>query len=562
MDKKPLKTVGDFEEEVSQLNEKIKKLESRLSMSNSAFLNIVGKSLDGIVILDKERMVVYTNYAAISLFDRNIADLLGEPLDLVLRANVSSEINIPHSDRSVSIAEVSMIETEWNNEPSYLVSFRDITERKKSEAVLTYMSQHDYLTDLPNRVYFEKKMSSAIRDAEENKEHMALLYLDLDNFKMVNDTLGHDIGDLLLKEVSHMLKASIRQKDTVARLGGDEFALILRSLRKPDYAATIAKSILEKLSDPLDLDGKKIFTNASIGIAVYPFGGKTATDLIKNADTAMYKAKNNGRSQYCFFSKELSELNKENLQIATGIRSALENNELSLNYQPIIDLKTSACFGFEALLRWNHPELGLVPPNKFLPAAEDLGLMKSIGDWVVKQALKDYYGLKQDNLFISINLSVDELDGAKVADTILKSIKSLKINPQNIIFELTETSVMSKPEDSIEKLQQLSKLGVQVAIDDYGTGYSSLSYIKRLPVSLLKVDKSFVDDITPDSNDTIIVKSTIQLAHGLGLKVIAEGVESKEQFEFLQKHGCDYIQGFYYAKPMNLKALTAFIKKG
>ena len=550
-----------LEKEIETLKLELDKLSLKLARSNSAFLNIVGKNLDGIVILDKNKTVLYANYSAIKLLERNIADLLGEPLDLAFDLNTATEITIQHSDGATLSYEVTVFQTEWNNELSFLASFRDITERKKSVA-LEYISEHDYLTDLPNRVGFEKKMQISIQKAKENEEHMALLYLDLDNFKVVNDTLGHEVGDLLLKKVAVVLRKSIRKIDTVARLGGDEFAIILSGLRRPDYARAIAQNILSRLSVTFDLNGKEIFTNASIGIAVYPLAGKDSVELTKNADAAMYFAKKNGRNQCRVFSEQLNEENEEKLKILNGLRNILHKGELFLCYQPIIDLHTSDYFGVEVLVRWNHPQLGLVSPDRFLPAAEESGMMVDIGHWILEKSLADYGKAGLAPMFLSINLSANELDAAAIAESILKAIQKQKINPKHIILELTETSVMRHPDLAIKKLKRLTDLGIQIAIDDYGTGYSSLSYLKRLPISILKIDKSFIEDIATESHGSIIVKSTIQLAHNLGLKVIAEGAETKEQVDFLKKYHCDYVQGFYFAKPMPIEKIKKPKLKG
>ncbi|OGT46468.1 MAG: hypothetical protein A3E83_00985 [Gammaproteobacteria bacterium RIFCSPHIGHO2_12_FULL_41_20] len=299
-----------LKKELITLRERIKRLDAQLAASNAAFLNVVGKSLEAILVIDSDKRVLFSNHAAIQLFGRNLADLLGEPLDIPLNlAAVAANnapiaeviITQPHGERIIT--DASVISIEWNDALSYLVSFRDITERKKTEEVLEYMAQHDYLTDLPNRIIFEKQMSVAMSEAKSYHSYMALLYLDLDDFKKINDTLGHDVGDLLLKKVSHVLQKNTREGDTVARLGGDEFVLILRHLRKLEYAATVARNMLKKLSHPFYLDGSVVYVNASIGIACYPQDSTTAVDLIKNADAAMYKAKHKGKNQYCFFNE-------------------------------------------------------------------------------------------------------------------------------------------------------------------------------------------------------------------------------------------------------------------
>ncbi|MCX7124670.1 MAG: EAL domain-containing protein [Gammaproteobacteria bacterium] len=571
MEKNPGKSSASSDQERDQLKKEIAQLNSKLSISNSAFLNFMNKSLDGIIILDEKKIIVYANSTAIHLFDCRMTDLLDKPLNLninlahLLEHNeIITEFHLPKTGEHDAIASVSVIKTDWSGRPGYLVSFHDITERKKSEETLNYISHHDPLTDLPNRVYFEEQLNKAIDESNEIDQHTALLYLDLDNFKIINDTFGHYMGDQLLKAVSIILQRSIRRGDTVARFGGDEFAIVLRGLRKPEYATSVASAILDKLGDIFNLEGNEIYTNVSIGIAVHPFSGITSAELIKNADTAMYAAKKNGKNQYCFYTAELNEKNEKKLQLNNGLRNVVHNKELFLQYQPIIDINTSTCCGIEALVRWNHPQLGLIPPNEFLPYAEETGMMLSIGQWVIQQALNDYKQFTPNGtLLLAVNLSANELNSAKTAETILMGIQKYAIPTNKVVLELTETSIMRHPEESIEKFKKLSQIGVRIAIDDYGAGYSSLNYLKRLPISLLKIDKSFIDDIGQNSNasNIIIVKSTIELAHSLGLKVIAEGVESKDQFEFLKDHRCDYAQGFYFSKPLNIDALKIFITK-
>lgn len=567
MAKKMQYNIASLEDENKLLRSKLESLEKKLAMSNTAFLNIVGKSQDGIVIIDQQQMVVYTNYAAMSLFDRNIADLLGEPLHLSCgnqklfeNTENATEIKIPKADGSHVIAEVSVLPTEWNNESCFVVCFRDITERKNTEEILDYMSKHDYLTDLPNRVLFEKKLSMAIDDAKQHDEYMALMYVDLDNFKMVNDTLGHNAGDLLLKEISRILTSQVRSTDTVARLGGDEFAIVLERLHQPEDAASIAENILNQLGKVLVLDGHELYANASIGIAVYPYAATQGSELIQSADTAMYEAKKRGKNQYRFFTEHLNKTNNEDMQLSRAIRTMVSNDELFIEYQPIIDVKTESCAGIESLIRWQHPKLGLIYPDVFLPYAEEAKLMPEVGLWVVKHALEDFKKISNNMLsFVSINMSATEVDGANIVENILGIINNVDVNPEELVLELTETSVMQNPEASIQKFQQLSDIGVLIAVDDFGTGYSSLNYLRKLPLYILKIDKSFVDDIGSDDNDEVIIKSTIQLAHNLGLKVIAEGVETQEQFEFLKALKCDYVQGYYFSRPIKFDALQVYL---
>ncbi|MDF1757967.1 MAG: bifunctional diguanylate cyclase/phosphodiesterase [Legionellaceae bacterium] len=562
-------SIKELIEENNSLREENEHIKRKISMSNAAFLNIVGKSLDGIFIVDVNKMVLYTNYAAIKLFDRNISDLLGEPLKLDIdldeffsNSEMVEETFIEKSDKSKAIVEVSAWQTEWNNNRAYVISFRDITERKKSEELFEYMSQHDYLTDLPNRLLFEKHLAIAIDSAEYKNQHMALLYIDIDDFKMVNDTLGHDIGDLLLQQVSNILKNITRSGDTVCRLGGDEFAVILSELNDPDYPSSFAESILKKFREIFCFSGQEIYANVSIGIAIYPISGQTSLDIVKNADSAMYSAKRLGKNQYCCYKEGLNEYSEINLQIASGLRSGIKNKEFFLEYQPIIDINTTKCCGIEALLRWKNPSLGLVPPDKFIPFAERSGIMPYLSQFIISQAIQDYSSLNSEQIsFISLNMSANELNRDGTAILIDKELKQNKLPPEHLILELTETVVMLQPKVAIKKLNTLSDMGVKIAVDDFGTGYSCLAYLKDLPLYILKIDRSFINDIGKDDNDEIIIKSTIQLAHNLNFKVVAEGVETKEQLDFLKEHHCDYIQGFYYSKSLSLQCLQDYISK-
>lgn|SRR3990167_1165470 len=560
--------------DIVSLKKKILRLRARLLKSHSTLLGMAESSTDGMVILDKEKRVVYSNYAAIRLFERSFADLLEIPIhmsigadNLFSREHWVTEIKVPKKSGTASIVETFLFRAEWNNQPGYVVKFCDITEHKKTEALLENLSHHDALTGLPNRTLFVKSLETALKLTKEfQQSYVAVLYLDLDNFKMVNDTLGHPMGDALLKMVAAALMKSVRKTDVIARLSGDEFAILLPMVRKPEYAAVVARHILEKLNTAFQVEGKEIFTNVSIGIAIAPFAGTTATDLIKNADSAMYAAKNNGKNQYWFFSDELREHNQQHADIINGLRLAIRNKEFLLHYQPIVALASGQCVGVEALLRWQHPTLGLLSPDAFLSDATEMRLIPTIGKQVIESALDHLVKCRRviPGLFMSINVSIQELDeGPSAENYILAQMKMHSLPETAVVLELTESSIMSNPQQVVKILNRLSSIGVKIAIDDYGTGYSSLSYFKRLPVSILKIDKSFVADLGKNlhqENDNIIVTSTIQLAHSLGLKVIAEGVETERQLTFLKEADCDYVQGFYFARPMTAEKVVEFLQ--
>lgn len=551
------------------LKDEIAQFQMRLEKSNAAFLNMVDNSSDAVLILDLNKKVLYTNYAAIKLFNRNISDLLGNLLPLKLnllklveRDEDKSKAHINIKNGHDTMVEVSVHKTLWNNQPSYVVSFREMTEQKKAKKTVEHLSKHDFLTDLPNRLSFEQKFEKVISNARDNHSLVALLYLDLDNFKMINDLLGHDAGDELLRKVSHIIRGSVRYDDLVARMEGDEFVLILNEVLNIESPSLMARRILEKLATITHLNEKPIYINASIGIAMYPQDGNTSAELLKNADIAMYCAKTYGKNQYRYFSSQLLEEKTINIHIINGLRNAIVNEEFFLEYQPIIDLKTNHCHGVEALIRWRHPTLGIIAPSDFLVIAEATGMMLSIGQWVIKRSLEEVKKFDIGrHFFLSINISANELDLIETGERIISCLDELAIPPEKVIIELTETSIMQHPNDVIEKLQRLADIGIHIAIDDYGTGYSSLSYIKQLPISIIKIDKSFIDDLGQDPQDSIIIQSTIELAHNLGLKVIAEGVETKEQLTVLKKFGCDYAQGYYFSKSLAPHDLTHYLSK-
>jgi diguanylate cyclase (GGDEF)-like protein len=405
-------------------------------------------------------------------------------------------------------------------------------------------------------------MVRSLKAAFENEEHIAVLHLNIDDFNAVNEVFGNSVGDTLLDAMYTLLKSNIRKVDRIIRLKGDEFVLLLDNLRKSEYAGVVAQNILNALDTPFELGGQTIYTNISIGVAVYPDAGENAVALLQHAEIAMRKAKKHGKNQYYFYSNEMGQKNERHLFIKNGLRNALQKHEFYMLYQPIVDLKTGGCCGIEALLRWKHPQLGLLTPDEFLDDAKEMSLMSQIGKWVTQRVFSEF---KQFNLpnfkFVSINVTAGELSKTKNVQAILAGIKEFDVDIDKIIFELTETSLVKNPEGLIKKLDTLFDTRIQLAIDDYGTGYSSLGYLKKLPIVILKIDQSFIQGMQSNPNDGIILESTIRLAHQLGIKVIVEGVEEKEQVEFLKKNKCDYVQGYYFSKPLSLKDVIQFIEQ-
>jgi len=428
-----------------------------------------------------------------------------------------------------------------------------IYEIKKQKDILYDQAHHDALTGLPNRVLFNDRMEHAIEKAKRHKTEIALFFIDLDHFKQINDSLGHQVGDRVLVAVTERLKAKIRKEDTLARLGGDEFTIIIEDIHEMEDASRLAQKILEVLTQPIHIEGHTLYISCSIGISLYPQDDIDANNLIKYADAAMYKAKEEGRNNFQFYSSEMTALALERVVMETNLRQALEKEEFLLYYQSQIDANTEKLTGVEALIRWQHPVMGLILPVKFISLAEETGLIVEMDRWVMKTAMKQVTKWYQEGLepgVLAINLSMRELRSDDFIETLQENMADIGFKPEWLELEVLEGQVMLNPEESIIKLQQISDMGIKIVIDDFGTGYSSLAYLKRLPVDKLKIDQSFVKGVPDDKEDTAIIKAIIALAKSLGLDVIAEGVETNAQKEFLVGCGCVNLQGYFYCKPM------------
>ncbi|MGH4125014.1 MAG: putative bifunctional diguanylate cyclase/phosphodiesterase [Clostridium sp.] len=432
-------------------------------------------------------------------------------------------------------------------------SVTDISGQKDFENKINKLKYYDILTDIPNRRLFINTLENEIIKAKDKEAKHAVLFIDLDNFKEINDTLGHDYGDELLKNVAIALKASIREGDLVSRVGGDEFFILMRNIEDYSEISCQCAKLLSSLNSEISIVGKQVYTSASIGITVFPDDGRETNILLKNADTAMYSAKYNGKAKYSFFNKNMSDIVVRRVEIEKGLRHALENNEFEIYYQPQIDIINNKIKGFEALLRWNNSELGRVSPAEFIPVAEKSGLIIPMGDWIIKTAFL------QNNLWkskgyvydtIAINLSAIQLQNDKFEENLKRIITETEVNLRFVELEITESILMKDFEKSVKLLTEIRDLGINIALDDFGTGYSSLSYLKQLPINTLKIDKSFIDNIVTNEREKAIVDGIIQLAQKIDLDVIAEGVETKEQIRLLQSMGCNQIQGYYFSRPL------------
>ena len=441
----------------------------------------------------------------------------------------------------------------------------DITDMRESEERLLYLAHYDNLTNLPNRVLFYDRLKQALSQAKRNHWVTAVMFLDLDRFKNVNDTLGHGAGDLLLRQVSERLTGCVRSGDTVGRLSGDEFAIVLSNLAGPDDASLVAQKIMATLARPFNLYGKEVFVSASIGITLFPTDSQDQDTLIQNADTAMYRAKELGRNSFRFYTPEMNARALEKLSLESSLRRALERREFLLHYQPKARLSSGEVVGVEALLRWRHPELGLVSPVEFMPMLEETGLIIATGEWVLRTACAQIKAWREAGIRpmpVAVNLSARQFLVKDLGATIAQILKEEGIPHELLELEITEGSLVVNDEEAAQTLAYLNSLGVRVAIDDFGTGYSSLSRLKGFPLDALKIDGSFVRDITTDADDAAITRAIITMAHSLGLAVVAEGVETEEQLAFLDANGCDEIQGYYFSTPLSAEECAAFINSG
>ena len=445
---------------------------------------------------------------------------------------------------------------------NYIGTFIDITQHKEAEASIQRLAHFDPLTGLPNRSLLDERLRHDLSRAHRGRESLALMFLDLDRFKNVNDSLGHRIGDELLIQVAQRLKGAVREEDTVSRLGGDEFILVLPSTDAAG-AAHVAAKLLEITAPPYRIEQHELSCTASVGIAIYPADGESFEALSMSADTAMYRAKQRGRNAYCFFTAEMQERSARTLQLENDLRRALEHGELHLRYQPQFAIEGRRLVGAEALLRWQHPELGMVSPAEFIPIAEESGLILPIGEWVLRMAVRRMRIWQQAGLpllTVAVNLSAVQFRQANLTQVVSAILDEEDLPAEFLELELTESVAMDSPLAAIETMDKLRERGVRISIDDFGTDYSSMSYLKRFRVHKLKIDRSFVADLASDPDDEAIVAAIISLAHNLGLQTIAEGVESEAQLAFLNRKGCDEAQGYLFSEPLTADRFEAFVR--
>ena len=580
-----------------QLEKKNKLMQKQLSESEHLHRYLVNTSPDIIYILDQDGHFTFINERIGTLLGYDSRELIGKHYSFLVhhrdidvaryafnerrvgdRASRNVELRLKYKDdssqhifetRTVSIELSSMgmyKNEETSGKKTYLGTYgvaRDITERKMAEETINYQAYHDLLTNLPNRALLRDRLGLAISQAKRDKEMLAVMFLDLDRFKNINDSLGHVVGDELLQQVSTRLKSCVREGDTLARFGGDEFTLLLPKIGTgQEDIGKIAEKINEVLKDPFVIDGNELYVSTSIGISIYPRDGTDMDTLIKHADIAMYHVKDTGKNNFKFYSTDMTTPYFQNLSLDTGIRKALDNDEFHLVYQPQINIKTGEIVGVEALLRWDHPEHGPISPAEFIPFAEETGMIVDIGHWVLRNACAELQRWRDAGLpeiRMSINMSARQLVENSIVRYVSSTLKDYCIPGHCLEIEITENTIMSDMDSVIHKLKELSKKGVYIAIDDFGTGYSSLSYLHKLPIHTLKIDRTFIKELDLKNTGKSIINTIVAMVKGLHLNVIAEGVETQQQLDYLQEIDCNEAQGFLFCKPLTADVIAQLL---
>ncbi|MES9816421.1 MAG: EAL domain-containing protein [Candidatus Thiodiazotropha sp.] len=578
-----------------QLKASNQSIQLRLQESESLHKFIVNNSPDMIYLLDHEGRFAFINERVKSLLGYDQKEIIGEHFSKLIhtddierahftfnerrageRATRSAELKLSSKNNNgsrffdsgtvpVELSSIGIYTTNDDKTKSFIGTYgvaRDISERKQAEELIKYQLYHDLLTNLPNRSLFRDRLNMAMAQSKRSGKKLAIMYLDMDRFKIINDSLGHYVGDELLKMVGQRLRSELREADTLARVGGDEFNLLIPEINDIQDARNLAEKILRLTLEPFIIKNEEIFISFSIGISIYPSDGDTKDSLIKHADIAMYKVKNAGKNGYAFYSEKMKAHFSQSLDIENGLRKAISTNELCLYYQPQFDINNGYMRGVEALVRWKHPEKGTIQPNEFISVAEESGLIIPLGEWVLRRACTDIKRwMEQEgiSLQLSVNISMQQLEMDQFVNKALKIIKRHQLPKDTLELEITEHAIMQDMEKAIDALTKLSHKGIRIAIDDFGTGYSSLGYLQNLPINTLKIDRSFVQGIKT-SEDNSIIDAIIAMAKGLNLNLIAEGVENQTQIDHLSRAGCGLAQGFFYSHPVPEDELLKFIK--
>ena len=532
---------------------------------NVTYLNLVAESMTG---WSREQAASHPIEEVFRIIDATTREAVQNPMALAIRENKTVGLTpncvlIRRDGVEAAIEDsAAPIHDRWGHVTGAVMVFHDVSTARALSLRMSYLAQHDSLTDLPNRILLNDRLNQAMAVAHRHRQNLAVLFVDLDRFKHINDSLGHAVGDRLLQSTAQRLRACVRSSDTISRQGGDEFVILLHEVTHAQDAAVSADKIRLALSAPHHIDGHDLHVTASIGIATYPADGTDAETLLQHADFAMYHAKDSGRNNYQFFEPDMTARAVERQSVEEGLRHAIERQELVLHYQPKMNLRTGAIVGVEALIRWRHPQRGLVPPAQFIPIAEECGLIVPIGRWVLREACRQARAWQDAGLppmRIAINISAVELRAKDFVAGVRTILTETGLEPRYLELELTETFLMQDSDSTADVLHALKDVGVQLALDDFGTGYSSLSYLKRFPIDTLKIDRSFVRDLTTDADDASIVSAVISMGNSLHMRVVAEGVETREQLAFLQAQSCPYGQGYHFSRPVVAREFTQLL---
>jgi len=561
-----------------------RRFEYQSILSERKFRSVIESANDSIILSDRTGTIISWNKGAERIFGFTEKDALGKNLQIIIpdkfkvahqqgmeRYLLSGEPKVIgntveleglRKDGSEFPIELSLAAWQEDNQVYFSSIIRDITERKRNEKKINQMVYRDPLTGLPNRLLLNDRLSQALELADETKQTIGIMFIDLDRFKYINDTLGHAVGDQLLIEIAKRIQSCVGKNDTVCRQGGDEFIVLIPNTTA-DEVSKIAQQIVDLFSSSVMVNEQELFVTPSIGIAMYPGDGRDIETLIKNADTAMYRVKEQGKNNFQFYTPEMNEAVTKKMKLEIGLRKALERDEFKIVYQPQIDVETGGIIGVEALLRWHHPEWGTISPAEFIPIAEETGLILQIGEWVLHRACrqnKAWQDAGYTPLRMAVNISSRQFQQSDLVERVSRILRETELAPQYLELELTE-SIIQDSKYAVAKMHMLKEMGIHLSIDDFGTGYSSLSYLKTFPIHTLKIDQSFTRNIYADPKDASLVETIIAMAHNLDLKVIAEGVETKEQLQFLQQKQCNEAQGYYFSRPISADELAVVLQE-
>jgi diguanylate cyclase len=561
-----------------------RRFEYQSLLSERKFRSVIESANDSIILSDRTGTIISWNKAAERIFGFNEKEALGKNLQIIIPDKfkvahqqgmeryllagepkvIGNTVELEGLRKDGSEFPIELSLAAWQEEGTVYFSsiIRDITERKRNEKKINQMVYRDPLTGLPNRLLLNDRLSQALELADETKQTIGIMFIDLDRFKYINDTLGHAVGDQLLIEISKRIQACVGKNDTVCRQGGDEFIVLIPNTTA-DEVSKIAQQVIDLFSSSVMVNEQELFVTPSIGIAMYPGDGRDIETLIKNADTAMYRVKEQGKNNFQFYTPEMNEAVTKKMKLEIGLRKALERDEFKIVYQPQIDVETGGIIGVEALLRWHHPEWGTISPAEFIPIAEETGLILQIGEWVLHGACRQNKAWQDAGyapLRMAVNISSRQFQQSDLVERVSRILRETELAPQYLELELTE-SIIQDSKYAVAKMQVLKEMGIHLSIDDFGTGYSSLSYLKTFPIHTLKIDQSFTRNIYADPKDASLVETIIAMAHNLDLKVIAEGVETQEQLQFLQQKQCNEAQGYYFSRPISAEELSVILEE-